>query len=192
MKIYIDFDHTLFDTDTFLNDLCEVIIKNNIDMDLYNKYRIKEKKQGFNIFKIVDDIRKEVSIDSKILDSLHKVLSDSNKYVYDDSLSFIKKAKEMGYQIVLLTKGNKEFQLEKIRNTNIYSYFDDIIITLKKKGCLDIDYENSIFIDDSPFELRSIMKKNPKRIVRIKRKDSKYNSIKISNIEEVINLKEIL
>ena len=53
----------------------------------------------------------------------------------------------MGYDLYLLTYGHKNYQRKKINSSNISSFFKNIIITEEDKSKLDIDYENSIFID---------------------------------------------
>ena len=190
MEVYIDFDRTLFDTDNFLNDLYNIIADNNIDLKIFKKYCIKENKHGFNVYNVLARIKNIDNIDN-IIKKIDTLISNCNNYLYNDSYEFLNKLKVYGYKVNLLTKGNEEFQLKKVNSTKLINLFDNIIVTLKKKGELDINYEESIFIDDNPEEIKSILKRKPKKIFRIKRENSKYNDIKVNNINEVNNLLEI-
>ena len=55
--IYIDFDRTLFDTDAFLKDLEKLLEKDNISLQLFNEYKVKQ-HNGFNPYEIVKNIQK--------------------------------------------------------------------------------------------------------------------------------------
>jgi predicted enzyme involved in methoxymalonyl-ACP biosynthesis len=64
---------------------------------------------------------------------------------------------------------------------------------MKHKGKLNIDYENSIFIDDNPLEIESIIEKKPKMIIRMQRNNSKYSNISLDiDINTVVSLDEII
>jgi hypothetical protein len=57
----------------------------------------------------------------------------------------------------MLTWGNNEYQLEKIGCAKISKYFNELIITQKYKFDIEIDYKNSIFLDDNPRDLKGLM-----------------------------------
>lgn len=192
MNVYIDFDRTLFDTDMFLKDLHNLLKNNNVDMEVFNKYQDELKENGFNPFDILKKMENASPFNNDVYKQLDELIENSNTYVYSDVDGFLEMLKEKKYHIILLTKGNEDYQLAKIKNTDVIKYFDDIIITLKNKGKLDINYQNDIFIDDNPYEIESILKRNPKRMIRIKRANAKYNDINVEGkIEEVENLNEI-
>lgn len=185
MKVYIDLDRTLFDTDRFLNDLYKML-NDKIDLDLFNKYQEDNKKGGFNPYKIL----KLMNVRKDIIASLDEFMNNIKKYVYSDVSFFFNMLHSKGYTIILLTKGDKRFQKMKLKKSELL--FDEKIFTLEFKGDLNLDYQNSLFIDDNPYELDDIYLNNPKRIIRIKRENAKYNNILTKNkIEEVNNLKEI-
>ena len=187
MNIYIDFDRTLFDTDKFLIDLYNIIVNSKIDLYEFKKTKLKEKKKGFNPYNVLE----KMQVNSDIYQKIDELISNCDNYLYSDSEEFLKKLKEKNYNIILLTKGNSDFQIRKVKSTRVYSYFDDVIVTLKKKGNLNLDYQNSIFIDDNPSEIESILKRNPKRMIRIMRENAKYNEVKIKdNVLEIHNLLE--
>ena len=163
MKLYIDFDHTIFNTDLFQKEI-QGIDKN---LDLQN------------------DLKK-----------LKEIIETNNinleKYLYPDTIPFFEKYKDK-YIIKKKKKSNNHnaYQLFKILDTKISNYFQEIIIIKTNlKGELDLDYQNSIFIDDDPKELESIKKRNPYDIIRLKRGKHEDEILK-TNIKEVTNLLEI-
>ena len=190
MKIYIDFDRTLFNTDSFLKDFNNILEENDVDKWIFLKYKQELSEKGFNPFDILKKVEKESPFNKDVYNQIDKFLKNSSNYVYNDALSFLENNKD--YYITLLTKGDENFQLLKINNTDIAKYFNDIIVTLKDKGDLNINYQEGIFIDDNPNELASIMKRNPKRAIRIKRESAEYSDINITgNLEVVGSLDEI-
>ena len=192
MKIYLDFDRTLFDTNTFLDEIYKLINKYDISKNIFEESKIKLKEKGFNIYWILNEVKKKCHFDKEIYDEINELMKNSFIFIYADVIDFLKKLKEKHYEIILLTKGNKEFQQRKIDYSKVKDYFDDIIITLKHKGDLEIDYQ-AIFIDDCEKELLSIMKNNPKRLIYINRHNRKeINDSRIMTIYSLKELEEIL
>ena len=100
MKLYIDFDHTIFNTDLFQKEI-QGIDKN---LDLQNDLKkLKEIIETNNI--------------------------NLEKYLYPDTIPFFEKYKDK-YILILLTKSNNHnaYQLFKILDTKISNYFQEIII----------------------------------------------------------------
>jgi FMN phosphatase YigB (HAD superfamily) len=106
-------------------------------------------------------------------------------------LSYTKKYYKEKYELILLTWGNNEYQLDKINCSKISKYFKELLITQKLKYELDIDYKNSIFIDDNPRDLRGLVNNNSYRVIRLCR--GKYmNYDKELILNNVNSLKEIM
>lgn len=193
MNIYIDFDRTMFNSDAFLSDLDNILDSYNLSPTLFYEYAKKDSENGFNPYHILEIMQKDIPFDKEIIRKLDEIIISDQKYLYDDVIPFLKYLKDKRYQLILLTKGNTFYQKLKIENTGILNYFDDLIITLKHKGELDIDYPNSIFIDDNPNEIASILKENPKLLIRIKRQNALYNNLDISdNITSFTSFQDIL
>lgn len=189
--IYIDFDRTLFDTDAFLKDLEKILEKDNISLQLFNEYKVKQ-HNGFNPYEILDDLKKDYSFNQDIYNKIDNLIRNDYKYLYQDSIPFLSRLSK-NHSLVLLTKGNELFQLKKIQACNILKYFNNIIVTNKHKGELNFYYDESIFIDDNPSEIESILSKKPKLVIRIKREQALYNDIEIKDkVVEVTSLEEIL
>lgn len=193
MEVYIDFDRTLFDCDSFLGDLYSIIQKYKIPKKIFKDSQIQCKKMGFNPYIILEKVEKHCSFNHEIYNDIDKLLDNTSSYLYADALLFLNNLKKSGYEIIILTKGNLEYQKRKITNSNISKYCDDIIITMSHKGNLNIDYMNSVFIDDNPVEIKNILRKKPKELIRIKRNDSKYYDITLNkDIKTVNSLQEII
>ena len=185
MNLYIDFDKTLFDSTEFLDKLCLVLDKYNLPRELFAIY-----DSNFNPYEVLQKIK---NLNQEIYHDLDQVFIKSENYIYDDVIPFFKYVKEKGYRVVIVTKGNKEYQKKKIESSKIDKYCDDIIITLEDKGNLNLDYKNGIFIDDNPNELHSILKNNPKEVIRIMRKNNHYNDIKLQeSIKVIASLGELI
>ncbi len=192
MKIYIDFDRTLFNCNLFLNDLSNLLLKYNISNEMFNEYQIQCKDVGFNPYVIVREIEKDKMIDKHIYDEIKNLVHTTSKYLYSDVIPFFKELKNKNYEVYILSKGNVLYQKEKIVNSNILDYCNDMIITTNFKGNLEIDYENSIFIDDNPNEIKSILEKKPKHVFYIQREDAKFkefiNDKRVTIINNLIKL----
>lgn len=192
MKIYIDFDRTLFDCESFLKKLYEIIKKYEIPKSIFIKCQNQCKKAGFNPHIILEKVANEYQFNIKIYDEINNLINESNSYLYPDAIPLLEHLKRANYEVIILTKGNFDYQKEKIYNSNIKDYYDELIVTMKHKGNLDINYEKSIFIDDNPIEIKSILRRKPKELIRIKRINSKYFNVDIENIKTVSSLDEII
>ena len=143
MNYYIDFDHTLFDT-------------------------------------------------QRLIES--QKIENCSDYLFNDSVSFLKKLKSNGHKLYMLSYGGNDlqYQISKIYSCNIVNYFDGIFITKDLKFNIKIDYSNGIFIDDNPRDLIGLYSKNAKKVIRLRRKNQKYSSEDLNiNIEEYENFDEI-
>lgn len=200
---YIDFDSTLYDTSSLTKDMLETmalhIDKQNKENILNELKSIFNREHIYNIFKLCDYFEKKYSLKSNfLLNSVKEVISNGSKYVYEDVIYFLNKLKENNNTVQMLTfsttKENMEFQELKIHGSEISNYFDAIIITATPKHILDLKYENGIFVDDNPEDLKNLYNVNGKRIIRIKRENGKYSDkpLNISKIEEYTTLSEIL
>ena len=185
MKIYVDFDRTIFDCNKFIEDFFELLQNYSISRDDFTKYQNQFK--DINPYIILDAMSKEKDINKHVYGAIDQLIERSSDYLFCDTMPFLKYLKSRGYHVSILTRGDYDFQRSKIINSHIDSYYDDIIVTSNHKGELDLDYTNGIFIDDREEEIESIKLKNPKRIIAIKRSGDK-----IKNIETITSLNELI
>ena len=187
MKIYIDFDGTLFDSTKHYQEYINIFKKYNIDIESYLN---KEYKNNKNFDSLSKQIIKEYNLNPSIYKDLDKLYT--NNLIFKDAISFLEENYNK-YDLILLTLGNIDYQQKKINKTNISKYFKDIIITDKDKSLLNIDYTKGIFIDNNPLELKKFYNSKAKYLIRIKRDTDKYSKIDldIKNIPEFIDFNEL-
>lgn len=176
MKVYVDFDRTLFDCDRFLGDLYSLINKYNITKEIFKESQNQCRKTGFNPYDILKLVKEKYDFDDNLLIEIDLLMKKTSEYLYSDAIDFLKYLKSLNYEIIILTKGNSNYQREKIFNARIDNYYNKLMVTMKHKGNLKLDYSNGIFIDDNPIEILSILKNNPNRVIRIQRYNSKYSN----------------
>ena len=177
MKIYVDFDRTLFDCDRFLGDIYALMNKYNITKEMFVECQNQCIEKGFNPYLILDLVKEKYNFDNKLYQDLDLFMEDTSNYLYSDASTFLNYLKLLKYEVIILSKGNIDYQKKKIMNSHIDLLYSDLIITRNHKGDLGLDYINSIFIDDNPKEILSIMNQKPKKIIRLQRDDSLYANI---------------
>ena len=190
MRIYIDFDGTLFDSDKFLEDLFKIIDRYGISRDIFKECQNQCKNEGFNPNIILDLVKKKMIFDDGIYLEINQLMNNSSYYLYRDSKEFLEYLNVLKYQVIILTKGNFKYQKEKIFNSQLNSCYNKIVVTLKHKGNLNLDYKNCVFIDDNPKEIQSIIKREPKLVIRVQRDGSKYSNKILEN--EVLTVKSLM
>lgn len=191
-KIYIDFDGTLFDTDNFYQEFLHICLKYGITKDKIDLIKAELFKDTlFNIDKMVDYLVLNYNVSSNIKKEVEDLYS--NKFVYDDVVSSLDKLKDK-YDLILLTFGEHDYQTKKINGSLLKKYFKDIIMTGGNKSLLkNVDYKNSIFIDNNPKEIKRFMDVGSKKVIRIRRDSDKYSKIDLEvRVNEYKSFKEIL
>ncbi len=197
MKVYVDFDRTLFDCEKFLGDLYTLINKYGIDKSLFKECQNQCIKDGFNPYTILDLVKKEHQFDDKLYEDIDNLIKKTNEYLFSDAITFLKYLKDHNYEVILLTKGNISYQNDKVHYANIESYYDKLIVTMQHKGELDLDYQG-VFVDDNPHEIKSILKRKVTKVIYLKRENAKYNKIPVDgkvttvkSLQEIIDKKEL-
>jgi FMN phosphatase YigB (HAD superfamily) len=199
MNYYIDFDSTLYDTTTLTKDmlasLAENICKNlqlNLE-DVNNELKAMFNRENiYNIYKLAKFFANKYNIEEKkLVNSVENVILDGNKYVYSDTINFLKRLKEKGNIVNILTYVTQEdlsYQLSKIKGSGLSEYVDNIFIVSTHKYEIDLKYEEGIFIDDNPKDLKGLSKNNPKQLIRIRRENNKYSKEEL-DLENLIECK---
>ena len=182
-NIYLDFDRTIYNTDLLYTDMNKVIQKHGINHNEFEMVKKKIFKEPvlFDYFKVIKYMCTHNQVQSKVLDELEMIVYNGNKYVYDDVDNFIRESKSKGYRVNILTYGDRKFQLKKLSNLDICDMIDNIIIASDYKFNLDLNYNNSIFIDDNPRDLGGLCNRSAGRVIRISRKETKYATVALNN-----------
>ncbi len=194
MNYYIDFDNTMFDTPklikamltTLVNEILSKHNNKNFDETYTECTGLFNREHFYNIYDLVDHFSKEYDLDEQaVKNKVNLVISDTKDFLYEDAIPFLKKLKENGHKLYILSycKESLKYQAAKISGSGIADFFDALYITATPKYELDIDYSNGIFIDDNPSDLKGLCSKNPVKVIRIKRPDNKYSTEKLENLQ---------
>ena len=193
--IYFDFDGTLYDSDKLRRQFTDICKKFKIleeDIDTIEQELFTETKL-FNLDELANYLSEKYILPPVFLKELENLYSEKN--IYPDVYLALNKIKEsQKYDMVILTYGNIKYQQKKIHNCDILEYIKEVIITEKKKSDINnIDYENSIFIDNNPTQIKALKDKTD-NVIRIRRKTDKYSKhdteISIKEYQDLITLVE--
>lgn len=139
MKIGLDFDRVLFDTDSFDDFYKENTRLFHVDADVYDEFGDYDPSKH----------AKECGIDPETVYSIFE--EDLSRFLYDD-IDFLKKLKEE-HTLIIVTRGNKRFQKAKIEASSILDYVDNfVIVEGERKDIADIEF----LVDDREEEINSV------------------------------------
>ena len=201
MNYYIDFDCTLYDTEKLIDELIEkfatLLGKNNYSETykyLTNEFKIN---RVHDIYEFCNILAEKYKINATTLvDLINSTLCDGKKFVYPDAIAFLKSIKPNKINILTFSANpSTKYQKLKISGSGLEEFFDEIIITDKSKADQNIDYADSVFIDDSPKVIAELYEKRPLKIIRINRENSTYSKIKLPEniiVSEVNSLTDII
>ena len=134
MQIIFDLDHTLFDTSLYKKDLFDIFLKNGASekevLDSYNKH-LQEVDGEYSFEKHAEILKKnnkKFNRELALKDFVDFAKSDYGKYVSESVRGTLKELKKKNIEIILLTKGAENIQRQKIENSGIEKYFNEIII----------------------------------------------------------------
>lgn len=187
---YIDFDNTLYETGKLTKDVLydfSKIISNSKNLDLNEVLEIL--KNSFN--STVDNFESfacNLATKYGLKESIFKshlkkiILENGKKYVFKDAIDFLEKLNKKKVEICILTyvaqKKNIEQQALKLLGSGILPYVTHVFNTTKYKFELLLDYENGIFIDDSPRDLEGLYKAGARNLIRIKKPNNEKRTSK--------------
>ncbi len=167
--IIFDFDDTLFDTKKLKKETFDQLASYGIDKKIIEK-TYKECRGNYCFSKHTQIIKNKH--DLKIPDGVNNWLLNINleSYLFPGVVETLKKLSKK-HNLILLTKGEPEFQNIKIKGSKISKHFKEIHITseakeifLKNKKFMPPIY----FINDKKSENKIIKKIFPKMIIKEK------------------------
>lgn len=136
MIIIFDLDYTLLDTESFKEGLAEALSLTTEQFNNSYKKYFKERAIPYNIDQHIMYLTNDAGENGEAIKlRLKDFFSTIDKYLFADAESVLRKMKEAGYKLVLLTFGDVEWQKIKVENLKIKKYFDEIIYTDKGKAC---------------------------------------------------------
>ncbi|MBT9169276.1 MAG: hypothetical protein DDT19_02632 [Syntrophomonadaceae bacterium] len=166
MKIFIDFDGVIFNTELFKQQLIKCFFEAGVlkkDFEKSHQY-FENQKIPYSAIKHLKFLKKFLKRKysykndrsySCILKLVEKLFKNLRIYVFKDVEKFLKSFSKN--DLYLLSYGDLNFQKQKIKGAGIFSYFKRIIVTNKSKAKIIKEIikkdklsksEKIIFIDD--------------------------------------------
>lgn len=144
MLIGFDFDGVLFDTNSFIEKL-DSEIENFAET--YNEARSNGKYDFEKHVEILGVSRKEIT----------DLISKADQFIFDD-VQELKKIKDK-HRIIIVTRGDSEFQRKKIENSGIQDIIDEYIIIDRDIAGFPKDKVGiELLIDDKEEEVKATEK----------------------------------
>lgn len=146
MKYIFDFDDVLVHTTKKIKEhTYSVLEKAGVSRGLSEEYIEKERRSLFSLKKMLAHF--------SVSESLYEeIMKETKNFVNNELVEIVKKIGKSDCYII--TYGDKEFQMEKIKRAGIESLFSEIIVVLESKKeavekiCAQHRDEKVIFIDD--------------------------------------------
>ncbi len=159
MIIFFDFDDVLFNRNKFISALAgELGLSLDEFLRDYNNY-FKKKKKNYSL-------REHLKILGKFYqrEKWDLFFKDLSKFVYPgtrEALSALQRGKTG--KMILLSRGDKDFQEKKIQGSGLRGFFEEVIIASDKISFLSSRNfkEEVIFINDKQEENKKIKKYFP-------------------------------
>jgi len=185
MKIILDFDYTIFDTDKFRGAVQAMFAKHGVGTELF-KRSIEESRGEAGEWHPVKqfEILKKEGIDkiNSIRETLNRLTDNSQQYLYEDTMPFLEKASKNN-EFSVVSYGEDKFQGAKIRGCGeACKYFNKILVTQnlnKDKEAGEVARgDRAIFIEDNPMALAAVKKLSPNIItVRMNRGEGRHATL---------------
>ena len=187
MKIYLDFDDTIFDTNSFTKELIRIFNAAGFtEKDFYDNLALTKKKVGgFDLDTIFNYFVAQHEFDArKTRRSIDNIFSNADVFVHNDLFDFIKEFPKEKLALLSLAAPTP-FQREKIENSKIVPYFSEIIVTPRNKeeSFKEIAREHKgkqlFFVEDRADQIDRVKASTPQvTAMKIERPSGRYSDIK--------------
>ncbi|MBI4407303.1 MAG: HAD hydrolase-like protein [Candidatus Kerfeldbacteria bacterium] len=153
--ILIDLDYTLLDTQAFSTALGTSLGLSHTEwVQVYNQF-VKDN----GLFSARDFLRGVESDKSK---QFYQVVKQIRRYLYSDTVEFLKQVEQKKYTCVLMTVGEDSWQKDKLTNLRLPAFIQTSIIQDRKANHLADYYEpGMLIVDDRAIELEPIAAQFP-------------------------------
>lgn len=197
MKVFLDFDDTLFNTRDFINDFSSVFVSLGISSEVYRETR-KRAYTMFDTTTSVYDIDKhlaELAVHKPDFDTAQAkhladvFLADTARYVFADVIPFFESMREKQVACYILSFGQSVFQRQKINGTGLQHYCKDIFIVQEEKSlsiaaCAQDESERVLFVDDRAEYIAAMKKALPYvTTIQITRPEGRYQDASSAQVD---------
>lgn len=199
MIIVFDFDHTLFDMMAMHEALGAAIGKLGVNRDQYDDaYLAVTHWKMFTPQALAQRLHKAYGTNMQAaLDAMQGVAARSREFLYPDAAEALRRLKEAGHEIYILTRGDEDWQRMKVKHSGLAPYCVEAFCLAQAKQeflrewC--IKHPGAVMVDDRPVEIKAVHDlKLPIRLVRMRRPDAKYaDQDTPPTVEEIRNLEEL-
>ncbi len=199
MKIFVDFDNTIFDArHEFLENFYDVFYQYGVSRDVFDEtakeFSKTPDKSGkclspINyIEKIIKHTGKNINKTS-FINEINQFLENLETYVYEDLYEFARAFDKK--DLIILSYGDNKYQKQKIDGSGIEQFFGNVIITQGSKS-IEIDNymkkypdELAVLIDDKAEYFKSVKKLSINtKTIHILRNDKKCGNNEFCDIDE--------
>jgi len=169
---FLDFDHTLFNTDEFFHvDVREAFLRLGIDATTWEQSYAAVWPTGYTLEKHAEEVLRR-SGSQLPLDEMKRILqnsfSDLSRYLFPDVLPFLQEAKTNSAGLYLLSFGDQAWQRYKASASRVRDYFDQMFFTVVEGGKARLVREQAertaqdvVVVDNNPHELDLIKEAAP-------------------------------
>jgi FMN phosphatase YigB (HAD superfamily) len=195
ITIILDFDRTLFNTNSFLDGLIDIFLSCGVDKnDFTESYK---RSKPYDVKSHLDNLKINNRKKDLILKKSNIFLKQLDKYLFPETRGFINFLVKNNYRIVLVTYGTDSFQTLKIKYSGLSKLFDETHITQESKyntykNIINKHKDDKIYlIDDLKENTVDMINKFPNiNIIKINYDNPGKSEIN-SNYFTVNNLKEV-
>lgn len=199
MKVFLDFDDVLFNTQSFLEHMQELFQKFGIPPSLFRTtYEALRAKGGGGSFPYhfdthIKKIQESIGVNIESLrPAVKKFMGSTSQFVFPDAKDFLLFLRERGHEVYILSFGDVIFQQSKIENAGLKDLVTAMYITSTKKG--DIlqeqgitSLEEAVFFDDRVHFLEEVKGRFPNiKTVLVARPEGRFRDERSSLCDEMI------
>lgn len=206
--VIIDFDHTLFNTEAFKQDLAAALIPFGVTPAQYREtypqaLQVRHGEFGYRPEAHVEILARAGLVTDKAAATraLEEVVTNSQRYIYPDTKDFLSRLVGLNVKLILASRGDREFQMRKITSSGVDRFFHAVHTTPQLKVALfphllPQGAKRIYLIDDSVEELRAVFERYPEIVPILKRRPDLppeyFRDVGMMNFTTLTEMKEYL
>jgi hypothetical protein len=164
---FLDFDHTLFDTDAFFHvDVRNSFRHLGISDASWERGYAEAWRAGYSLERHAEEMWRQSGSRAAMLEEMQRILRESfadlRRYLFPDVLPFLDRARRNEVRLYLLSFGDPAWQRYKLLGAGIDRCFDGVFFTGMEiaKGTVILEHAGggaqTLVVDNNPSELDGI------------------------------------